>query len=392
MKGNSIRYTSHAKAALHIAAIVLLPWLSLACGGLSTDLPLNPTPLPLPEPRVVELETNVEISDFHNGEAVGLGEDGEVYLITVATGEVRPLTNDGHFKWGAVISADYVAWLDQRRELELPFNPNRFAAYAVDVLVLERTTGEVRRITEAPAARYALRIAGSRLVWQDDRNEGGKGPWEFDIYAYDLAGGKEIPTATAPGTQHWPEVHGDTAVWADNRSSVERDTSKLGCTNCADNPFDIYAFDFSRGAETLLYASGHNNYNPAVHGPYVVWQEFYETGKSRILLLDRTTGEQRTLGEGGRTEAMPTASEDYVVWSVREACDVVGSDADLVPTGVFAYNLEIGETRQLSNYVEPRAWLSKSDGGDNDGNTDTNVVLIQEGCHTIDRTYAVYLE
>ena len=97
-----------------------------------------------------------------------------------------------------------------------------------------------------------------------------------------------------------------------------RGTGKSRCSNCADNPFDIYAYDITTGAETLLFASGQYNAAPSIHGQYVVWQEFYEEGKSRIHLLDRGTGQQRTLAEAGRTEAMPTVSNDYVVWTVRQ--------------------------------------------------------------------------
>ena len=77
---------------------------------------------------------------------------------------------------------------------------------------------------------------------------------------------------------------------------------------------------------------------------------------------------------------MPTVSNDYVVWTVRQACDVFGPDRGRVRTGAFAYNLKTETIRQLSNYIEPHAWLHD------------NIVVIQEGCHTISRTYAVYLE
>lgn len=209
--------------------------------------------------------------------------------------------------------------------------------------------------------------------------EGKDAKWVFDIYAYDITSGKEIPVAKATSGHHWPAIHGDTVVWTDNRNSPARDTRKAGCSNCADNPFDIYVYDFTTGQETLLHASGHYNGTPSIHGQYVVWQEFYAEGKSRIKLLDRTTGQQRTLAEAGRFEATPSVSDNYVVWSVRLTCDVVGPDTGRVRTGVFAYNLQTTDIRQLSNYIEPRAWLHN------------NVVLIQEGCHVISRVYAVYL-
>lgn len=362
-----------------LASAVIVSLLSLACGTLAPSMPRNPTPLPLSDLRVVELGTEVLIEDSAKGEAVGIGQNGEIYLVTVATGEKRQLTNDGHHKWSAVISAEYVAWLDQRRKLELPGSTSRTPLYATDIFLLERRSGEVRRITDEPASRSGLQISGSRLVWQSGRNLGKERYPEFDIYAYEITSGREFPIAMATNSHAWPAIHGQTVVWADNRDSPVRGTGKSGCTNCADNQFDIYAYDFTTDEEALLVASGKLNYAPSIHGPYVVWQEFYEAGKSRIKLLDRATGEQRTLGEGGRTPAMSAVSDEYVVWSVREACDVVGPDTGRVQTGVFAYNLNTDEVRQLSNYIEPHAWLHN------------NVVLIQEGCHVISRVYAVYL-
>ena len=368
-----------ARTAFFLFAILVTVF-SLACGGLSPSRPPNLTPLPITDLRVVELGTDVLISDTSNGEAVGIGENGEVYQVTVATGEIRQLTNDGNHKWNAVIAADYVAWVDERRRLALPGSTSKTPRYADDVFLFDRRTGEQRRITDAPASRSGLRISSSRLVWRSGRKEGGDGQWEYDIYAFDIASGQEIPVAMATDGHQWPAIQGDTVVWADNRNSPLQGTGKSGCSNCAGNPFDIYAYDITTGAETLLFASGQYNAAPSIHGKYVVWQEFYEEGKSRIHLLDRGTGQQRTLAEAGRSEAMPVVSDDYVVWTVRQACDVFGPDRGRVRTGAFAYNLKTETIRQLSNYIEPHAWLHD------------NIVVIQEGCHTLSRTYAVYLE
>ena len=79
------------RAAFFLFAILVTVF-SLACGGLSPSAPPNLTPLPITDLRVVELGTDVLISDSSNGEAVGTGEDGEIYLVTVATGEKRQLT------------------------------------------------------------------------------------------------------------------------------------------------------------------------------------------------------------------------------------------------------------------------------------------------------------
>ena len=160
------------RAAFFLFATMLTVF-SLACGGLSPSRPPNLTPLPITDLRVMELGTEVRISGLWNGEAVGIGEDGEVYLVTVATGEKRQLTSDGHHKWNAVIAADYVAWLDQRRQLALPGSTSKTPLYATDdVFLLDRRTGEIRRITDAAgkSVRSAnLRFAPGVAEWPQGR-------------------------------------------------------------------------------------------------------------------------------------------------------------------------------------------------------------------------------
>ena len=50
-----------------------------------------------------------------------------------------------------MIAADYVAWLDQRRKLALPDSTSKTPRYATDIFLLDRRTGEVRRVTNEPA-------------------------------------------------------------------------------------------------------------------------------------------------------------------------------------------------------------------------------------------------
>ena len=66
---------------------------------------------------------------------------------------------------------------------------------------------------------------------------------DFDIYAYDLVQDVEIPVAVMPGQQRAPAIHGDMVVWSDNRNRPEDAPSREGCSNCPDNPFDIYAYN-----------------------------------------------------------------------------------------------------------------------------------------------------
>ena len=112
----------------------------------------------------------------------------------------------------------------------------------------------------------------------------------------------------------------------------------------------------------------------------VAWQQYLEAGGSIIVLLDLSTGEQRDIGSGGRSETRPLVSGNHVVWARKEACDVGGFRANRSATGAFAYRLDTGEVRRLSNYVEARTLLHD------------NMAVITEGCHMPSRRYAVFLD
>ena len=233
---------------LSTALICAVAVLLMAC---SSEPPLAP----LDEAQVVELSTDINVTDFFEDEAVGFDEEGELWLMNIRTGALSQLTADGHLKWGAVLSDDHVAWIDQRGMIQLPgYSAPIFSS---DVFVLNRHTGEERRITEAPASRYGLRISGSRLVWQDNR-QGlmADRRWDFDIYAYDLERDLEIPVAVTPGREDAPAIHGATVVWTHNPNKPPRGLGKPGSTARPDNRFDIYWYNLATEEKQPLVETG----------------------------------------------------------------------------------------------------------------------------------------
>ena len=352
----------------------------LACSG-QGQAPL----VPLDETRVVELSTDINVTDVSGDDAVGFDEEGELWMMNIHTGALSQLTSDGHPKWGAVLSADHVAWIDQRRMVQLP----RYSApiSSSDVFVRNRHTGEERRITDAPASRHGLRISGARLIWQDNRQgllEDHR--WDFDIYAYDLERDLEIPVAVTPGREDAPAIHGDMVVWTHNPNRPPRGLAVPGSTARPDNRFNIFSYNLATEEEKALVETGEHNVTPSIHGGLMVWQRFRGENGSDIILLNLGTGEQVIIGPGGRQESSPSLSEGYAIWRVSEACDVGGFPRirellrGKVPTGVYAYGVKTGELLRLSRDKEPRALLS--------GDT----ALVTEGCHWITRQYAVLLD
>ena len=360
------------------AVIVALVLAALAC---QSQPAASPTPIALPDLKVVELGSDYWPTDLSEERSVGIGPDGEVYLANVRTGEMRQLTDDGHWKSRPVISGDTVAWTDQSGEIETHDDDSRTArGLADDIFVLDLNTGERRRITEVPAKRHGLQISGNRLVWQDNRNEFGEHYTHYDIYAYDLEADEEIAVAVAPGAQHWVAIEGDRVVWADNRDSAILGTDRSGCFACPDNRFDIYLYDFTAGDEVVLDESGANNTMPDIYGDRVIWRDFDKEGRIAIRLYDLDTGETRSLASPSLSGVdWPLVSGDYVVWTVGRACDVVSGAASDVSTGAFAHDLRTDEVKQLSNYVEPSITL------------DGKVLVIHEGCQVGGRAYAVFL-
>ena len=356
----------------------------LACHIVAPGTPLPPLPTPLSSSEfgVLELDTRGMLTDMHGDNAVGIDEDGELWLVNVRTGDTRQLTDDGHYKWGPVLSAAHVAWIAKGEDIRLPGDDGG-SKNTADVFVMDLLTGEQRRITDVPANRNHLRISGSWLVWQDNRNELQERRERYDIYAYDLSDGREIPVAVAPGHQRQPAIHGDIVVWSDNRNSPQIGTRAEGCHDLPERRCDIYSYNLATGEEKLLAQTGNNNGSPSIHGDLVVWQQYLEAGGSIIILLDLDTGELLDIGSGGRSETRPLISGNHVVWSVKEACDVGGFPSffrNKSATGAFAYRLDTGEVRRLSAYSEARALLHD------------DVAVVTEGCQMAARRYAVFLD
>lgn len=341
------------------------------------DLTQTPAPMPTatPEPtptatpaaaptsgfRRVELDPNYWPSGAIGDEYVATGPDGEVYLLNISTGERRQLTDDGHRKRWPIMSENYVAWTDQRRQIEIP---NRSSSqpeftFADDIFVLDLATGEQRRITEVPANRYGLGISGHRLVWSDTRNELDGEYYEFDVYAYDLETDQEIPVAVRKGSQRSPVIYGDTVVWTDNRNhslldAPDSDQIHFGCGDCPANRFDIYSFDFSTVEEKPLIQTGYYNTYAIIRGDYVLWKSYHPEMNMTVKLWNLASGEELEISDDWRVGYL-SLSDSYVVWTVGIPCDVVTNEGQSQGTGVFARSLATGEVWQLSDYVEPIA-------------------------------------
>ena len=303
-------------------------------------------------------------------EYAATGPEDHLYLVNVETGQVVQITRGEHPIYQAALSASHVAYVDSNH-----------------IYVVDRVTGEEKRITETSARRGALRISGDWLVWMDRRNEIEQHYVNFDIYAHNLKTGEESPVAVAPGSQRSPAIHGHTVVWADNRNSPlagakNRELPSPGCGDCPENRFDIYAMNLDTGEEQVLVENGYYNEAPDIYGTLMAWRSYDPERLPEIRLLDLESGIVHTMVQDGNFWSGPSLSEDYLVWSTSWSCDVVVPGRDIDYTGVFARDLNTEEIRKLTDYVEPTALMSG------------NMVVISEFCQvpTAGRVYAVFLD
>ncbi|MDE2938270.1 MAG: hypothetical protein OXR67_05045 [Chloroflexota bacterium] len=104
---NSSPLTKAAILALLFAVVAVIS----ACGGTEPDISLPPLPTPLPssEFRKVELDTQGVLTHIYGDNAVGTRDDGELWLTNIRTGEARQITDDGRYKWSAVLSDTHAA-------------------------------------------------------------------------------------------------------------------------------------------------------------------------------------------------------------------------------------------------------------------------------------------
>jgi beta propeller repeat protein len=124
---------------------------------------------------------------------------------------------------------------------------------------------------------------------------------EPDIFGRDLAGGQELPIATSPATEAYPDC--------DDSRVVYMSTS-------ATTGVDISLFDRTTGATTVVSAQPWNEWIPAISGSRVVWQAWPNQPNCCIQIkgIDLSTGAPIPVTSGSGNQLMPDVSEAIVVW------------------------------------------------------------------------------
>lgn len=166
-------------------------------------------------------------------------------------------------------------------------------------------------------------ISDDVIVWQDYRNG------DTDIYMYNIATDTEQAVYN-DGAENWgqynPAVDGNTVVWQDNRS-----------------PYQIYMSNISGGtpsAPQVVKASADNQWRPAISGNLVVWEELDTLNNVTLVAYDLGVGSMIWSYAVAGTQANAAVSDGIIVWQEDN-----GSDYDILgyDTATGAY-LDIATT------------------------------------------------
>jgi len=177
--------------------------------------------------------------------------------------------------------------------------------------------------------RFFPDVHGDTAVWQDERNGG------QDIYGFDLGSQTEWPVATGGPTHNYPRISDRYVVWAvdrvNNRSrAVEGyDMQERKAISIADqSPGSIGTFSLSVNGSKVAYSS-------LVDG---LW---------RLRIHDITTGEERTLANSPNTLPRTDIWGSIVVWMEKRN----GQDFH-----IFAFDLEANKEYTLADYSGGHLW------------------------------------
>ncbi len=192
-------------------------------------------------------------------------------------------------------------------------------------------------------------------------NPSADGPWVAfqghasgaydDIYLYDTANGQVARVTNNADAGDWndwnPRVDADRIVW-------EKDM--LGS-----NPKPgIYLYNIAFGGSPSLIIAGSEYRNPDIWGDYVVCVKNDQTlgvNGSQIILYDLLTKQERSIpmADGAITTGTmnndgPCIDSGWVVWSSGDIWQAGGTDRSS-SYQIYAYNIESGQTIQVTNNV-----------------------------------------
>ncbi|MGA7729783.1 MAG: hypothetical protein WCD37_00775 [Chloroflexia bacterium] len=204
-----------------------------------------------------------------------------------------------------------------------------------NIWMLNLTTKEATRITQADYNQVNPATGGTWVVWQDGRNASEEDATDiennYDLYAANLGDKQEFLVSGAPKLQGKPSVAGNVIVWADYRGAQDAGDPNAG---------DIYMYDLGTRQETRITNLPSAQTRPATNGQVIVWTDFRnepnpEGFNADIYGYDIATKQEFVVAKAPDLQTDPAIYGNVVVWQdYRNEPDPEGFNAD-----IYGYDL-----------------------------------------------------
>jgi beta propeller repeat protein len=204
----------------------------------------------------------------------------------LATNQLRQITTNSSFQKYPSISGSRIVWQDQRN------NGFDIYLYDLDTNQESRITSNTRNIEIRPL------ISGSRIVWDE-------GP---DIFLYDLETRQERKISSGTGDKQYLSFYGSKIIWSDDRNLT--------------GFYNIYLYDLITNQERCLTAEPWNHYDPNIFGNRIVWTE-YQNGNEDIYLYQMETGQKTQITRDYNYQFSPIISDQWISWIDTRDSDVL---------------------------------------------------------------------
>jgi TolB protein len=230
-----------------------------------------------------------------------------------------------------------------------------------DVFLLDLATGEVRQLTTEEHAQMYPRIYADTVVWLDARNqEADKLPMYYDVLAYDLRTDEETRITANNTANHQLAISGSLLAWSDMRhadmSIVSHPDNFPGYNS------EIYVYDLATGQERRITSSPLPDQSPDIDGGHIVWIRQETLQKADVFMYDLETGEEAQLSHRGYVSNGHSISGDRIVWA-DAAASQGNTNNDVVLNGqppiadIFLYNLKTQKETNLTGAEAWRVWM-----------------------------------
>lgn len=279
----------------------------------------------------------------------------ELSVYNLETGGEHTVPTKGRHISGFDIEGANVVWADLRNEARDPMRQEPSGQFTYnynrlnwDVFLYSLETEELKQLTKNPAAQRNPRIWQHYVIWEDNRDDPTDdyyGVW--NIYLYDLESGRETRITAGESDHIRPRIGDGKIVWQDDRNNADK--RFRGCENCSDYNWDIYLYDLATGKEQVIAAETTMECEPDVSGNLVVWVVYRDQNNADILIRDLDSGEVTKVTEDPFHQRQPRIENGRVVWTdERRGHSINDVNTDFANADVLLYDTSTGKTTRLT--------------------------------------------